>query len=356
MIQKRIETLQKNLEKGEAVLINEDNNRFYFTGFKSSAGNVLITNENSYLLIDFRYYEKAAKTVKHLKVLLCEKFYTQINELLKENGIKRLYIETDSVSLSQYALLKDRLSETEISNSNKIAKQIKKQRSIKSEAEIESIKKAQNLTDETFTYILNKIKTDVTEKEIMLDMEFFARSKGSEGVAFDFIVVSGKNSSLPHGVPTDKKIEEGDFITMDFGCVINGYRSDMTRTVAVGNVSDEQRLVYDTVLKAQSASLTAIKSGIPCNEIDKIARDIIAKAGFGKCFGHGLGHSVGLEIHESPACNTRDTTPLETGMIMTVEPGIYLEDKFGVRIEDMVVVTENGCLNLTNSSKELIIL
>ena len=190
----------------------------------------------------------------------------------------------------------------------------------------------------------------------MLDMEFFARSKGSEGVAFDFIVVSGKNSSLPHGVPTDKKIEEGDFITMDFGCVINGYRSDMTRTVAVGNVSDEQRLVYDTVLKAQSASLTAIKSGIPCNEIDKIARDIIAKAGFGKCFGHGLGHSVGLEIHESPACNTRDTTPLETGMIMTVEPGIYLEDKFGVRIEDMVVVTENGCLNLTNSSKELIIL
>ncbi|MEE1161358.1 MAG: M24 family metallopeptidase, partial [Acutalibacteraceae bacterium] len=204
--------------------------------------------------------------------------------------------------------------------------------------------------------ILGNIGVGRTEREIMLDMEFYMRRLGSEGVAFDFIVVSGKNSSMPHGVPTDKKIEKGDFITMDFGAVCGGYRSDMTRTVAVGEVGDKQKEVYEIVLKAQKETIDFIKSGVVCKEVDRVARDIIANAGYGDCFGHGLGHSVGIEIHENPACNTVCETVMEKGMIMTVEPGIYIENEFGVRIEDMVVVTENGCENLTASKKELIVL
>ena len=182
------------------------------------------------------------------------------------------------------------------------------------------------------------------------------RRMGSEGVSFDFIVVSGKNSSLPHGVPTDKVVERGDFVTMDFGAVVGGYHSDMTRTIAVGEASDEMRLVYDTVLKAQLESEKVIRAGAVCQDVDKVARDIINAAGYEGCFGHGLGHSVGVEIHENPAFSPRCETVLKPGMVMTVEPGIYLENKFGVRIEDMVYVTETGSLNLTTSKKELIIL
>lgn len=190
----------------------------------------------------------------------------------------------------------------------------------------------------------------------MLDMEFFMRAHGSEGVSFDFIVVSGKNSSLPHGVPTDKKIEKGDFVTMDFGAVVNGYHSDMTRTVAVCNVSDEQLNVYNTVLKAQEAAILKIKSGMICSDIDKVARDIINTAGYEGCFGHSLGHSVGVEIHELPVLSPSCDKPLTAGNIVTVEPGIYIENKFGVRIEDMVCVTDDGCENLTHSPKNLIII
>ena len=182
------------------------------------------------------------------------------------------------------------------------------------------------------------------------------RKNGSEGIAFDTIAISGKNTSLPHGVPTDKKIEKGDFFTMDFGAVSGGYCSDMTRTVAVGCVSERQKFVYDTVLNAQTESLKIIKEGAVCKDIDAVARNLIYNNGFEGCFGHGLGHSVGLEIHESPAFNTRDETVLKSGTVITVEPGIYLENEFGVRIEDMVLVTENGIINLTESPKELIIL
>ena len=239
---------------------------------------------------------------------------------------------------------------------NTLSQKLNALRQIKSQDEIELIKKAQKITDDAFSHILNFIKSGVTEKEIALELEFFMRKSGSEGVAFDTIAVSGKNSSMPHGVPTDKPLEKGDFITMDFGAKWQGYCSDMTRTVALGKVTDKQRFVYDTVLKAQKAALDVIKAETICFDVDKAARDIIDNAGFKDCFGHGLGHSVGLYIHESPACNKRDMTPLKSGMIMTVEPGIYLENEFGVRIEDMVLVTENGYQNFTKSPKELIIL
>jgi len=229
-------------------------------------------------------------------------------------------------------------------------------RRVKTEDEILNIKYAQSITDKAFSHILEYIKPGKTEKEIALELEFFMRANKSEGVAFETIVVSGKNSSLPHGVPTDKPLEYGDFITMDFGAAFGGYCSDMTRTVALGGVDEKQELVYNTVLKAQNAVLENIGNGKKCRDMDKIARDLINSAGFEGCFGHGLGHSLGLEIHENPACNTRDDTILIPGMLMTVEPGIYIENTFGVRIEDLVVIRENGYENLTTSPKELIIL
>lgn len=352
----RIQSVQQILEAKEALLIMSPVNRKYFTGFSASAGTLLITKNSADFIIDFRYYENAEKTIKSCNVVLCDRLYAQLNEYLKKYGITSIYIETSYMDLSQYKALQSNLSSYNISIDDKLDQFILNLRSIKSPEELNSIKVAQKITDDTFSYIVNHITAGRTEREIMLDMEFYLRRMGSEGVSFDFIVVSGKNSSMPHGVPTDKKIENGDFITMDFGAVINGYRSDMTRTVALGNVNDEQRKVYETVLEAQKRAFEVIAPGVPCIEVDRAARNYIAESGFDGCFGHGLGHSIGLEVHESPCFNTRDETPLKPGMILSVEPGIYLPEKFGVRIEDLVYITEDGFENLTASPKELIVL
>lgn len=356
MIKDRIAFLQNELKDKEAALISSYADRLYYTGFSSSAGYVVVTKGGAWFLIDFRYFEKAKKTVDSCEVILMKAFLKQLGEILSSQKVKTVYLETASVSLESFASLCRRLPDFEFSYDGKIQELITKQRSIKTPDEIALIKKAQKMTDETFGYILSRIKTGRTEREVMLDMEFFMRNLGSEGVSFDFIVVSGNNSSLPHGVPTDKKIETGDFVTMDFGAVCGGYRSDMTRTVAVGRVSEKQREVYEIVLKAQRETINYIKPGVICKEADKTARDIIAAAGYGDCFGHGLGHSVGIEIHENPACNTVCDTVMQKGMIMTVEPGIYIENEFGVRIEDMVYLTDNGCIDITESQKELIVL
>ena len=355
MIEKRIKEVQSELGAKEALLVTDGNNRFYLTGFRSSAGTVLVLKEKAYFLIDFRYFEKAKNTVSALEVKLSNRTNDEIDELLKANSINKLYIETYTTAVSAEKSYKETFG-IEISSDDKMDKLLEKMRSVKTSEELELIKIAQSYTDKTFSYILERIEAGRTEKEVMLDMEFYMRKLGSEGVSFDFIVVSGKNSSLPHGVPTDKMIEKGDFITMDFGAVAGGYRSDMTRTVAVGCVSDEQRLVYETVLKAQEEAIKNIRADKICSQIDKIARDIISEAGFGDNFGHGLGHSVGIEIHENPNFNMRCHEILLPGTVMTVEPGIYLENKFGVRIEDMVYVTEGGCINLTESPKNLIII
>ena len=356
MIINRIENLKKRLSNTQAALILSDANRFYLTGFHSSAGFVFVTADGADFYTDFRYYEMAKNTVKSCKVTLLTNTISQINELIAKYGVTELFIETNSVSVSDFNLYKSRFDKVSVADTDFLDKALCELRSVKSKTEIEHIKSAQKLTDDTFSYILDKISVGRTEKEIMLDMEFYMRRLGSEGVSFDFIVVSGKNSSLPHGVPTDKKIEKGDFVTMDFGAVVNGYRSDMTRTVAVGEVTDEMKKVYETVLAAQNAAFDAIAPNVICRDVDRAARDLINNAGYEGCFGHGLGHSVGIEIHENPSFNTRCETKLTEGMIMTVEPGIYLENRFGVRIEDMVVITPNGFENLTKSAKNLIIL
>ncbi len=355
-MQDRIRTLQNQLESGEAMLITNGSNRLYYTDFSSSAGTLFVTRNVAVFLIDFRYFELAQKTVRHCQVVLAKKLYAQLNQLIRENGIKKIILETSNVTLSQYQRYTDELLNCEISLSTRMNKFILSQRSIKTLPEIERIKQAQKITDDTFSYILDRIRCGKTERDIMLDMEFYLRKQGSKGVAFEFIVVSGKNSSLPHGRPTDKAIENGDFITMDFGAVIKGYRSDMTRTVAVGEVSVEQRKLYETVLEAQNKAFALIKPGEICKNVDRAARDFIETEGYSGCFGHGLGHSIGIDVHESPSFNTVDETVLEPGMILSVEPGIYLPNQFGARIEDLVLITEKGYENLTNSPKELIIL
>ncbi|MBQ0084100.1 MAG: aminopeptidase P family protein [Clostridiales bacterium] len=355
-MKERIEKLQQKLENGTAMLVVSEPNLFYLTGMLSSEGKLLITENGGYFLVDFRYIEHAKNTVKDCRVLCVKNFNTEIQNLLKQNNIKKLYIETEAVSFAQYQNYLKAFEFAEISSDNSLDTALKNLRRIKDNSELAKIKEAQLLTDETFSYICGRIEAGRTEREIMLDMEFNMRKAGAQGVSFDFIVVSGKNSSMPHGVPSDKRLEKGDFITMDFGAVVDGYRSDMTRTVALGNVSAEQKKVYDTVLSAQSEALKNITPGKKCSDIDKIARDIIDNAGYRGAFGHSLGHSVGIEIHESPNFSPGCETLLEPGMVLTVEPGIYLENKFGVRIEDMIFVTEDGCEDITKSTKELLVL
>ena len=351
----RIEKIQNQLEKTQAALIFGNSNRFYLTGFNSSAGLLLITKEKAVFLIDFRYYEKAKAVVKTAETVLTEKLYAQVLEILKSENVTKVFVDTADVNIDTFIALKTALSTITVLEENKISNAIAELRAIKTQEEINNIKSAQAITDKAFSYILERIDIGKTEKEIALDLEFFSRQNGSEGVAFDFIVVSGENSSLPHGVPSDRQLKAGDFITMDFGARYQGYCSDMTRTVALSYVTDEQKKVYDTVLASQKMALEKIKAGAVCKEIDAVARDFINKDYKG-AFGHGLGHSLGVDIHESPVFNTRDNTVLKSGMVLTVEPGIYLENKFGVRIEDMVLVTDDGYENLTKSEKELIIL
>lgn len=353
---KRIEALQNNLKNNEAFIVYYGPNRFYLTGFNSSAGVVIITPNSADFIIDFRYYEKAKRVVKSCNVILWDKLWQQINDILKAQNIKMLYTETSTIALGDFAALKKNLSGVEISDNSKIEKSLYALRSVKDEQELSFMRKAQEITDDGFEYILDYIRPGKTEKAIALELEFYMRRHGSEGIAFEFIAVSGENTSLPHGTPTDRVVRNGDFITMDFGARYNGYCADMTRTVALGGTSEKQRLVYDTVLKAQLEALKQIKIGAVCKEIDAVARNLIYNAGFEGCFGHGLGHSVGIEVHESPSFNLRDETKLQSGMVISVEPGIYLENEFGVRIEDVICVNDIGYENLTKSPKELIIL
>ncbi|MBE6810095.1 MAG: aminopeptidase P family protein [Ruminococcaceae bacterium] len=356
MTKNRILNLQQSLKDTEAFWITSGSNRFYLTEFNSSAGTVLVTRTKAVFFIDFRYFEKAKHTVTSCEVVLYDKGDKGIFEFCKEENIKTIFVETANTSIGQHKYLSNLFEDIKISDDNILDTSLNIMRAVKSEKELNFICQAQSLTEQTFDYILPRISVGKTEREIMLDMEFFMRSLGASGVSFDFIVVSGNNSSLPHGVPTDKKIENGDFITMDFGAIVNGYCSDMTRTVAIGSVTDEQKFVYDTTLKAQLSAIENIKAGVVCGDIDKVARDIIYNAGYKGCFGHALGHSVGIDVHEAPNLSPNNTAVLQAGNVVTVEPGIYIENKFGVRIEDMVCVTENGCENLTKSPKELIIL
>jgi len=342
--------------KNDCVIISSPENRRYFTSFNSSDGFLVITEKEAVFFTDSRYIEAAQKQISACKSVLLKRVSETIVPFLKEKNIENIYLETERLTVAELNSLKKAFDFCKVEAKEEVDEIINKLRSVKTEKEIEYIKKAQQIAEDAFKHILKFIKVGVTEKEIALELDFYMLSHGAEAVSFETIAVSGKNSSMPHGVPTDKKVESGDFITMDFGAVYNGYHSDMTRTVILGEPTEKQKEVYETVLKAQKASLEVLKNGVTGFDADKAARDVIENAGYKENFGHGTGHGVGVEIHESPNLSPYSKAILETGNVVTVEPGIYIPDEFGVRIEDMALITENGYINLTNCEKELIIL
>lgn len=353
----KINKLQEFLKNShEAILIHSPVNRRYFTGFPSSDGYLLITKKEAVLFADSRYIEAAQKTVSVCKCLLLKKVADEIKKYIKDNKIFKIYIERARITVGTADFLKTVFRPCRVTPSKKLDAKIDELRMVKTTEEVEYIKKSQKIAEDAFKHILTFIKPGVTEKQIALELDFYMLSHGAEALSFETIAVTGKKTSMPHGVPDDTVVKIGDFVTMDFGAVYKGYHSDMTRTVAVGTVSEEQKEIYNIVLKAQKTSLEALKKGVPCSEADKAARDIIKNAGYGDYFGHGTGHGVGIEIHELPNLSPRSEAKLEIGNIVTVEPGIYIPDKFGVRIEDMALITEDGFENLTNTRKELIIL
>lgn len=351
-----LEKLQSRVkETADCAIITDDVNRRYFTSMKSSAGTLVVFPEKSYFIIDFRYIEKARKTITACEVILQGKLYEQINELIERHGAKTVAINADTCTVAELIGYQQRIN-ADIKADGKLAEIIRDIRTVKSQADIDKIIKAQRIAEKGFEHMLDFIKVGRTEKEIQLELDYFMLSNGAEALSFDTIALSGKNTSLPHGVPSDKKVEKGDFVLMDFGAVYEGWHSDMTRTVCVGEPTDKMRYVYETVLKAQLAGLEAVKAGMSGKELDKVARDIISAAGYGDNFGHSLGHGVGMEIHESPYASPSREDILPENSIVTVEPGIYLEDEFGVRIEDFVIVTKEGCIDMTKAPKELICL
>lgn len=353
----RIEKLVKELpETIDCAVITSDINRRYFTGMKSSAGTLLVFKEKAYLIIDFRYFEKASKTVEDCEVILQNRLFEQIKELLLSNNAKTVAVESRTMTLSDLTTYKSKLEGYEFDTSDTLSNAIRKLRSVKSAEEIDKMVIAQRIAENAFTDVLNFIKEGRTEKEIALFLDNYMLRNGAEAVSFDIIALSGKNTSVPHGVPTDKAVVNGDFVLMDFGAVYQGYHSDMTRTVCVGKPTDKMAEVYNIVLNAQTAAKNKIKAGIKGSELDKIARDIIEEAGYGQCFGHSLGHSVGVEIHEYPNAAPSCNELLKNGNVITVEPGIYISDEFGVRIEDFGLVKKDGFLNFTNATNKLICL
>lgn len=351
---KKIQSFLKT-EK-DAVIIFSEINRFYFTGFSSSDGFFIITKNDCAFFTDSRYTEAAEKAIKICPVILYTGIEKSVIPYLKEKNINNIYTECENLTVSQFEAFKKFFDFCTVTASSELEKIIGSLRSVKEEFEISRITEAQRIAEKAFTHILGFIKPGITEKDIALELDFFMLKNGADGLSFETIAVSGKNSSMPHGVPSEKRIENGDFITMDFGAVIKGYHSDMTRTVAVGKVTDEQRFVYNTVLEAQKKALSVLNPGVLCRDADKAARDIIDNAGYKNRFGHSTGHGVGAEIHELPNLSPKSEKILENGNIVTVEPGIYLPGKFGVRIEDMALITENGFENLTKAPKELIVL
>lgn len=352
----RIKRLAHDLpEDMDAALITSEVNRRYYTGFVSSAGALLVTREKAVLLLDSRYVEAGGKKVTDAEVVLMTDMAKQLNELFEEYKVKTVGIESGYMTVESLYSLRKVLS-AQMLDDPRLNSIILKHRCVKSEEEMAEIRAAQAITDKTFIHMLDLIKPGVSEKDLQLELDYYMLRNGATGLAFETILATGANGSMPHAVPSDNVIKEGDFVTMDFGAAHNGYCSDMTRTVAVGKITEEQEKVYNLVLDAQLAAIDAVRAGVPCNSIDKVARDMIYGAGYEGRFGHGLGHSLGLEIHENPRFSMLCSDITEVGTVMSVEPGIYLDGRFGVRIEDIVMITENGCEVITKSEKKLITL
>ena len=353
-----IQKLQAVLCDGEAALIASPAARHWLSGFFADDGAILLTADTAVYLLDSRYIEAGQKAVTALPCALMTRLFESVALFLGEHGAATLLMEAEQTTVASKARLQDALGDSVVLCADgRLDAAIEQGRRIKTDTELKNLRAAQALTDDGFSYILPRLSPGRTEREVALELEMYLRKNGSEGVSFDFIVASGENGSCPHAVPSDRTLQNGDLITFDFGAVVGGMHADMTRTVALGTISDKQKEIYGTVLSAQAAALSVIGAGVRCTDADKAARDVIAAAGYGDYFGHSTGHGVGYEIHEAPNLSPRAGDKLlEVGNVVTVEPGIYLPGVGGVRIEDMVLVTQNGTENLTKSKKSLLIL
>ena len=339
----------------DAMMITSEPNRLYATGFHSTAGMAIVTTAGSYFFTDSRYIEAASKRIDNCQILenTREKPMSMLaEEVIARHGIKRLGFEESYTTVEEYDLWREKLS-CELVPAAGLLGEL---RAVKDQGEIDTMIAAQRIAEKALTEVLNFIKVGRTEKEIAAFLQYQMLLGGAEKMSFDPIVVSGANSSMPHGVPTDKPVASGDFITMDFGCIYGGYCSDMTRTVAVGSVTEEMDKVYHTVLQAQLEGIAATKAGVAGKTVHEAGAAVIRESGYGAYFGHGFGHSLGVEIHESPNASPANDKPLPAGAVISAEPGIYLPGRFGVRIEDVVVVKEGGCEDITLAPKELLIL
>ena len=350
----KLENILKKLNI-DGLFLTDMYNLRYFTGFTGTTGAALVTKEKKYFFSDFRYKKQATEQVTKMGFEFVESrtLVASAGEFVKKLGLKNVGFEDNNVSFALYQTIKENFS----SKLTPVGNELILQRMKKSEKEIEIIKKAIEISDIAFTEVLGIIKEGVSEKEIAAHLEYTQRKLGASDRSFDTIVASGLRSAMPHGVASDKKIQKDEFITMDFGAYYDGYVSDITRTVYYGqNITNRHREVYNTVLAGQLLGIKTIKAGMYTDEVDKAVRDFFESKNLGEYFGHGLGHGIGLEIHELPYLSKSQHLELEENMIVTVEPGLYFDGFGGARIEDDVVVTKNGCEVLNKSQKELIII
>ncbi|TDL97875.1 aminopeptidase P family protein [Macrococcus brunensis] len=337
-------------KKIEAVIILSPYNRRYLSLFTGSSGALVMTREENLLITDFRYISQATEQTDFTIIKQSGGLLDTIKTVLHDRNIKSAGFEGDLITFQQYQALSQ---QTELVD---IAGEVEKIRMVKEPFEIEIIQQAADIADQAYEHIQTFIQAGKTELEVSNELEMFMRKQGASGSSFDTIVASGVRGALPHGVASSKVIEQGEMITLDYGAIYNGYISDITRTLSVGEPLEEMRQIYDIVLKAQVTALETIQSGMTGRDADQIARQIIADAGYGEAFGHSLGHGIGLEVHEGPGLSMASDVQLEPNMCVTLEPGIYVEGLGGVRIEDDVLVTESGLKRFTHSSKDLIIL
>lgn len=337
----------------DALLVTNSYNRRYMTGFTGTAGLALISSDDAVFITDFRYTEQAEREINGFRIVQhTTTIIEEVAEQAKNMKLRTIGFEKDDMSFGLYELYNGKV-EAEL---KPVSGLVEKLRMVKTEDELAILKKAAKIADDAFTHICTFIKPGVTELEVSNELEFAMRKQGATSSSFSIIVASGLRGALPHGVATDKVIESGDLVTLDFGALYEGYISDITRTVAVGEPSDKLKEIYAVTLAAQELALKEIKPGMTGIEADAIARDYIISKGYGEAFGHSTGHGIGLEVHEGPALSFRSGTVLEPNMVVTVEPGIYLPGIGGVRIEDDIIMTQNGNERLTHSTKELLIL
>ncbi len=338
---------RKNLE---AIIITSPQNLYYFSGFTGGEGLLLFTPEKKYIIVDGRYTIQAKEQTRGFEVI---EYKTLPYRIVADMGFDKIGFEDKTISYNSFKMMNRAMPAVTAIG---VSDELNEYRKVKKEEECKFIRRAEQIGDMAFEHILPFIKPGITEREIALELEYFMKRQGASALSFDTIVAVGERSALPHANLTDKRVEDGKVVLMDYGCVYNGYCSDMTRTVAVGYADDKTKNIYDIVLKAQLAAIDSIKAGVYNKDVDKVARDIIADAGYDENFNHSLGHGIGLEVHEQPNLSPRSEDTLKTGNIVSVEPGIYLEGFFGIRIEDIVMVRDNDCENFTHSRKDLIIL